>query len=102
MSLPCYWELPRGKIEPNESSEASLIRETQEELNCTIKVVELVADATHEYPTVIVRLITYLAQIIEGTPSANEHEQLLWLSIDQLHTLIPSNGHQQIYRHLRH
>jgi 8-oxo-dGTP diphosphatase len=87
MSLPGLWEFPGGKIEPNETPEQSLIREIQEELNCTIKVGELVADATHEYPTVIVHLMTYLAKIIDGVPLASEHEQLVWLPVDQLNTL---------------
>jgi 8-oxo-dGTP diphosphatase len=87
MSLPGLWEFPGGKIEPNETPEESLIREIQEELNCTIKVGELVADATHEYPTVIVRLITYMAKIVDGVPFANEHEQLIWLPVNQLFTL---------------
>jgi 8-oxo-dGTP diphosphatase len=87
MSLPGLWEFPGGKIEPNETPEESLIREIQEELNCTIKVGKLVADATHDYPTVIVRLITYMAKIVDGVPLANEHEQLIWLPVDRLSTL---------------
>jgi 8-oxo-dGTP diphosphatase len=87
MSLPGLWEFPGGKIEPNETPEESLIREIQEELNCTIKVGELVADATHDYPTITVRLITYLAKIVEGLPLAYEHEKLIWLPVNQLFTL---------------
>ena len=87
MSLPGYWEFPGGKIEADETPQESLIREIKEELNCTIEVGELVADATHEYPSVIVRLITYKAKIVDGTPIANEHEKLVWLPIEQLGTL---------------
>jgi 8-oxo-dGTP diphosphatase len=87
MSLPGLWEFPGGKIELNETPEQSLIREIQEELSCTIKVGELVADATHDYPAITVRLITYLAKIIDGVPLASEHEQLVWLPVHQLFTL---------------
>ncbi|NEW09379.1 8-oxo-dGTP diphosphatase MutT [Paenibacillus sp. SYP-B3998] len=87
MSLAGYWEFPGGKIENNETPEQSLAREIKEELNCTVQVGELVADATHEYPTVIVRLITYKAKIIEGSPTPNEHEKLLWLPLDRLNEL---------------
>jgi 8-oxo-dGTP diphosphatase len=87
MSLPGLWEFPGGKIESNETPEESLVREIQEELNCTIKVGELVADATHDYPTITVRLITYLAKIVDGIPITNEHEQLIWLPVNQLFTL---------------
>jgi 8-oxo-dGTP diphosphatase len=87
MSLPGLWEFPGGKIEPNETPEESLIREIQEELNCTIKVGELIADFTHDYPTITVRLITYLAKITDGVPFASEHEKLIWLPLNQLYTL---------------
>ncbi|MDF2648143.1 MAG: (deoxy)nucleoside triphosphate pyrophosphohydrolase [Paenibacillus sp.] len=87
MSLPGLWEFPGGKIEPNETPQESLVREIQEELNCSIQVCNLVADATHEYPTIIVRLLTYKAIITEGTPVPNEHEKLVWLPINQLNEL---------------
>ena len=84
MSLPGLWEFPGGKIESNETPEESLIREIQEELNCTIEVGELVADAAYEYPLLRVRLITYNAKIVLGEPLPNEHEKLIWLSVDKL------------------
>jgi 8-oxo-dGTP diphosphatase len=87
MSLPGFWEFPGGKIEPNEIPEEGLIREIQEELNCTIEPGDMVADATYAYPTIIVRLITYHAQIVSGEPIPNEHEKLLWLPLDKLYTL---------------
>ncbi|MEX2461117.1 MAG: (deoxy)nucleoside triphosphate pyrophosphohydrolase [Paenibacillaceae bacterium] len=87
MSLPGHWEFPGGKIEPNETPEESLIREIQEELNCIIEVGTLVIDTTYAYPTIIVHLITYHAQIVSGDPLPNEHEKLLWLPADKLHSL---------------
>jgi 8-oxo-dGTP diphosphatase len=87
MSLPGLWECPGGKIESNETPKASLIREIQEELHCTIEVGDLVADATYAYPTIFVRLITYHARIISGHLNPSEHEKLIWLPLDKLHTL---------------
>ena len=87
MSLPGLWEFPGGKIEPGESPEVSLAREIEEELGCIVKVGALVADATHPYPTVIVRLLTYFCQITSGSPSAKEHEKLIWLPASELDTL---------------
>ncbi|WP_281884802.1 8-oxo-dGTP diphosphatase MutT [Paenibacillus sp. YYML68] len=87
MSLPGLWEFPGGKIEPGEAPEQSLVREIEEELDCTIEVGALIADITHDYPTVRVRLITYEAAIINGEPIPKEHEKLVWLSINELDAL---------------
>jgi 8-oxo-dGTP diphosphatase len=87
MSLPGYWEFPGGKIEPGEDPRDALAREINEELHCHISVGELIADITHEYPNIIVRLMTYHAKIVNGKPIPHEHERLIWLSMDQLHTL---------------
>jgi 8-oxo-dGTP diphosphatase len=87
MSLPNLWEFPGGKIEEGEKPEQSLVREIQEELDCTIEVHELIEDAVHEYPNVIVNLLTYRTKIVEGTPTAKEHAELKWVSLQELRSL---------------
>lgn len=87
MSLPGMWEFPGGKIEPGESPESCLVREIREELGCQIEVHERIADATHQYPNLAVRLITHRAKIIEGAPAPKEHAQLVWLPLSDLPSL---------------
>lgn len=85
MSLPGLWEFPGGKIEAGESPENALKREIKEELGVEITVGEQIADVTHEYSTVIVRLLTYYAKIIDSSqPLAAEHEKLEWLGRHKL------------------
>lgn len=87
MSLPNLWEFPGGKIEEGEQPEDSLIREIQEELGCTIEVHERIADIVHEYPNIIVNLITYKTSIVGGTPIAKEHAELRWVPVQDLLSL---------------
>lgn len=82
------WEFPGGKIEAGETEEEALIREIKEELNCTIKVGKLIADYTHSYPELTVRLITYLCTIEEGVPQLSEHESMNWVTKEEMMELI--------------
>ncbi|PIC63946.1 8-oxo-dGTP diphosphatase MutT [Sporosarcina sp. P13] len=84
MTLPNYWEFPGGKIEQGETPEKALQREIQEELECVIRVQDAVEDTTYEYEKVIVRLETFMATIVEGTPIATEHAELRWIPREQL------------------
>ncbi|RXT06347.1 (deoxy)nucleoside triphosphate pyrophosphohydrolase [Ammoniphilus sp. CFH 90114] len=87
MSMPNLWEFPGGKLEHNEHPEEALVREIQEELGCTISVGNQVADIYHEYPFIIVHLITFEAKITEGSPLANDHARIEWLPINTIEQL---------------
>jgi 8-oxo-dGTP diphosphatase len=82
------WEFPGGKIETDETKEEALMREIKEELNCTIKVGQLIKDYTHSYPELTVRLITYLCSIEEGMPELSEHESMKWVTKEEMKKLI--------------
>ncbi|MEV9641022.1 (deoxy)nucleoside triphosphate pyrophosphohydrolase [Mammaliicoccus sciuri] len=87
MTLPNYWEFPGGKIEQGESKEEALKREIQEELGCTIEVYEHIDDTTYEYEKVIVRLETFMAKIVSGSPVVSEHAELKWMTRQELPSL---------------
>ncbi len=87
LSLGGYWEFPGGKIEENESHEQALIREIREEMGVEIEVGELVADIYHEYPNVVVHLITYRAVLTSGVLSSTDHDELVWLDVKSLKDL---------------
>ncbi|WP_235535915.1 DUF2237 family protein [Nocardioides sp. Root190] len=81
------WEFPGGKIEPGETPEAALEREIIEELGCRIRVGAEVTTTTHAYDALVVTLTTYWCVLLDGSPSASEHEELRWLSPDELDPL---------------
>lgn len=87
MTLPNLWEFAGGKVEKGETPEESLVREIQEELGCTVKVHELIEDIFHEYPNIIINLLTYRTTIIEGTPKAKEHAEVKWVPLQELRSL---------------
>ncbi len=85
--MPGRWEFPGGKVEIGESLEAALEREIREELDCRVLVGAKVVTAVHEYDFGKIRLTTFYADLVDGLPSATEHEELRWVDPALLHQL---------------
>lgn len=78
------WEFVGGKVEPGETKEQALIRECQEELAVTLRVGEVFMDVIHEYPDLTVHLTLFNATISEGTPQLLEHNDIRWITVDEI------------------
>lgn len=78
------WEFVGGKVEQGESLAQALVRECREELAITIQPSEIFAQLTHEYPDVIVHLTIFNATIKEGEPQLLEHNDLKWITKEQI------------------
>lgn len=87
MNSPNLWEFPGGKVEENETLDAAIIREIQEELQCSIEFKEVFNYNTHEYEKIIVNLITLKCKLVTGIPLVTEHSKLIWLKRENLHSL---------------
>lgn len=78
------WEFVGGKVEPGETKEQALIRECREELAVTLRVGEVFMDVIHEYPDLTVHLTLFNAAISEGTPQMLEHNDIRWITVDEI------------------
>lgn len=83
-SLPHLWEFPGGKVEENESPEACVVREIQEELNITIKVNRHYKTVEHTYEFGNIKLISFLAEYESGTVELTEHAECRWVDVTEL------------------
>lgn len=86
-SLPLLWEFPGGKIEDNETPQAALKREIEEEMHCKIEVGEQVEHTVYEYDFGIVHLTTFYCKLTEGNPVLTEHVDIKWLETKDLKSL---------------
>ena len=89
------WELPGGKVEPNEDIEQTAVRELEEELGVTVNLVKRLGE-THFEENETDHLYTwFLAEIVAGEVTICEPEtfdDLRSFSFDELSELKLSNN----------
>lgn len=81
------WEFVGGKVEPGETREQALVRECREELAITVRVDDIFMEVTHEYPDLTVHLTLFHAAIADGIPQRLEHNDLRWVTIEEMDEL---------------
>lgn len=78
------WEFVGGKVEKGESREDALVRECKEELDVTVKPLDVFCTVDHVYPDITIRLVLFNAEILSGEPKLLEHADLKWISADDI------------------
>ena len=81
------WEFIGGKVEPGETKAQALVRECMEELAVEIRVGDVFMEVVHEYPDLTVRLTLFHATITSGIPQMLEHQDIRWITTDQIDEL---------------
>ena len=74
------WEFPGGKIERGETGEQCIVREIQEELGVTLRVLRKLTDVAYEYPDRTVHLHFYVTEIESGELIRKEHNAFAWIT----------------------
>ena len=80
--LAGFWELPGGKVEPDEDELAALVRECEEELGVTVALGVRVGPDLPIGPSGVLRVWT--GHVVAGEIEAREHAELRWLDTDSL------------------
>lgn len=78
------WEFPGGKIEPDETVKACIVREIQEELAIEIEVGEHLITLEHAYTHFRVTLNVYHCRHLQGEPQALECDEFRWVTLDEI------------------
>ena len=95
------WEFVGGKVEPGETREQALIRECQEELAVTVAVRDVFMEVDHVYPDLTVHLTLFNASIAEGIPQKIEHNDLRWITVDEIDQYAFCPADEEILRRLK-
>lgn len=82
------WEFPGGKIEANETPEAALRREIEEELGCHLGQVRPLPPVEYDYGSTRICLFPFVADLAPASPppQAIEHVAIQWLTREEIST----------------
>ena len=84
-AFPGKWEFPGGKVEPEESPAAALVRELLEELGIRARLGKQVAEIDHRYQgRRPVHLLFFAVKEFDGLPENRVFQQILWVEPPEL------------------
>jgi 8-oxo-dGTP diphosphatase len=86
-SMAGLWEFPGGKVEPDETPEAALIRELHEELGIDTwkSCIAPLSFASHSYPDFHLLMPLFACRRWQGVPHPREGQELAWVRSTDLH-----------------
>ena len=79
-----YWELPGGKVEPDETPRDAVVRELLEETGMHVQPIAALPTTQHHYDHAHVRLIPFICEHTAGKPQPLQVDQVRWVTPQQL------------------
>lgn len=95
------WEFVGGKLEQGETKKQALVRECYEELGVRVQPLDVYATLKHTYPDVTVNLTLFNATIVEGYPQMLEHNDMRWITVEQIDDFRFCPADEQILQKLK-
>ncbi len=96
------WEFVGGKVVPGETREQALVRECREELAVILSVGEVFMEVEHQYPDLNVHLTLFNAGIQKGTPQMLEHNDIRWITPEEIPQYEFCPADEAILKRLQH
>lgn len=81
------YEFPGGKVEPNETNEAAIKREIDEELSIDIEVISYFMTVEHQYPDFRITMNCFKCSCATNKVVLTEHINYQWLPIEEIKSL---------------
>ena len=82
-----WYELPGGKVNPNESAENAAVRELKEELNVTVKILKKLGEKEFADNSYTMHYVWFLASITSGNLKIGEtktHDHFKFIPLTEL------------------
>ena len=92
------WELPGGKIKPQESKKSCLLREIKEEIDIEIKIIKEIGTIKHSYSHLKVIITLFQCQYLSGKAKARASQKINWISYNQKKQFAFPNATHKLFK----